>query len=163
MFSATSVWLIWKFSAPFIMQIFKLEKSDFFFLLNVDAPTPQDLLKSPSSRPLPPWDNPSHSPATMPLFLLHHTFQGSLLLWDYGADIHILLPVQTQLQIPQTDAHRHQATLVANTELVSKSRWHIRVMPNSAWPLQCVKATRSMTSVLAMENWSLSRCLLLSL
>lgn len=159
-YTSSLVWLIWICWALFIMQIFKLEKKGLFcfcccccwFLLLPLG------LKS-AQKPLHQNDclheiRPRHSPTTIPLLLLHHAFQGSLLLWDYEEGIHILPLVQTQLH-----AYSYRATLAAEMELVSKSRWHIRVTPNSAWPLQCVKATRSMTSAPAMEDWSLSRCL----
>lgn len=167
--SIPPLWLIWICWAPFITHIFKLDKDFSFFFLVVVALTPQAQICSKA----PPTDHclheirPSHSPTTMPLLLLHHAFQGSLLLWDNGDEIHIFpacaKPIADPLTDTQMHAHRYQAMLVADMKLLSKSRWHIRVTPNSTWPLQCVKATRSMTSVLAIEDWFLSCCFLLLL
>lgn len=60
----------------------------------------------------------------MPLLLLHHAFQGSLLLWDYGEESHIF-PLAKKTPKTIADPHTHtdiRATLVADMELVSKSR-----------------------------------------
>lgn len=145
----------------------------FFLFLVVVALTS---LRLQTAKKKPPTDHcihkirPSHSPTTMPLLLLHHAFQGSPLCWDYEEEIHIFqltlepfahLSLYTHADTGMHKKKKYEATIVVDKKLVSKSRWHIRVTPNLAWPLQCVKATRSMTSVLVMEDWSLSCSILL--
>lgn len=164
--SIPPLWLIWICWAPFITHIFKLDKKDFFFLVVVAlAPQAQICSKAPPTDHCLHEIRPSHSPTTMPLLLLHHAFQGrhpSCGIMEMRSTFFLLAQNQSQIHT-QMHAHRYRATLVADVKLLSKSRWHIRVTPNSTWPLQCVKATRSMTSVLAIEDWFLSCCLLLLL
>lgn len=170
------------------MRIFKLEKWEFYFY----PPTPPPRVVVAFKPPHPSATDhclheirPRHSAATMAQLLLHHAFQGSPLLWDYGEGSHIFLLAKSQMRTPPPPPNpypnRQRAraggtrTMVktsgprwplVGTERASKSRWHIRVTPNSAAaPLSVAKATRSVTSAPAGGGGTglVGRCLLLLL
>lgn len=121
----------------------------------------------------------------MAQLLLQDAFQGSPLWWDYGEGSHIFLLAKSQTTpppphspLPTTPLPTPPPLPFAWTRTVektsgrvgrsagkgraSKSRWHIRVMPNSAESLlSAAKATRSVTSAAAAAEGELvSRWLL---